>query len=76
MADIVISPPLVAGHKSLAEVTDDVCRPMERRPGLVWWAAFAVAFSMLLLGVVAISYEIATGIGTWGLNTTVGWALP
>jgi Ni/Fe-hydrogenase subunit HybB-like protein len=74
MADIALSPPLVAGHKDLAEVTDDVCRPMERRPGLVWWAAFAVAFSMLLLGVAAISYEIATGIGTWGLNTTVGWA--
>ncbi len=74
MADIVLSPPLVSGHKSLVEVTDDVCRPMERRPGLVWWAAFAVAFSMLLLGMAAISYEIATGIGTWGLNTTVGWA--
>ncbi len=74
MADIALSPPLVVGHKSLAEVTHDVCRPMERRPGGIWWAAFAVTFSMLLLGVAAITYEIATGIGTWGLNTTVGWA--
>jgi Ni/Fe-hydrogenase subunit HybB-like protein len=74
MADIALSPPLVAGNKSLDEVTGDVCRPMERRPGLAWWSAFAVAFSMLMLGVAAITYEIATGIGTWGLNTTVGWA--
>lgn len=48
---------------------------MERRPGSFWWMAFAVAFSMLMLGAVAITYEIATGIGTWGLNTTVGWAM-
>src|SRR5262245_6496074 len=74
MADIALSPPLVVGHKGLSEVTDDVCRPMERRPGAAWWAAFVVAFSMLLLGVAAIAYQVATGIGTWGLNTTVGWA--
>ena len=74
MADIALSPPLVVGHKIPADVTEDVCRPMERRPGFAWWTAFAVAFSMLLLGVAAITYEIATGVGTWGLNTTVGWA--
>jgi len=74
MADVALRPPLVAGHKRLAEVTEDICRPMERWPGLAWWAAFVVAFSMLMLGVTAVTYEIATGIGTWGLNTTVGWA--
>ena len=74
MADIALSPPLVVGHKSMADVTNDICRPMERWPSLAWWGAFAVAFSMLLLGVTAVSYQIATGIGTWGLNTTVGWA--
>ncbi|MCC6342460.1 MAG: polysulfide reductase NrfD [Bryobacterales bacterium] len=74
MADIALSPPLVTGHKSLSDVTGEVCRPMERRPGAAWWGAFLVAFSMLSLGMAAIGYEIATGIGTWGLNTTVGWA--
>jgi len=29
---------------------------------------------MLLLGVLATTYQVATGIGTWGLNKTVGWA--
>ncbi|MCC7154511.1 MAG: polysulfide reductase NrfD [Bryobacterales bacterium] len=74
MADIALSPPLVTGYKNLTDVTEDVCRPMEQRPGAAWWAAFAVAFSMLLAGVVSVTYQIATGIGTWGLNTTVGWA--
>jgi molybdopterin-containing oxidoreductase family membrane subunit len=29
---------------------------------------------VLLVGVAAVWYQIATGIGTWGLNRTVGWA--
>src|SRR5439155_41799 len=76
MAD-VCSPlrvPLIAGHKKAAEVTEDVCRPMLRSPSGLWWAGFAFAFSLLLLGVAAVSYQISTGVGTWGLNTTVGWA--
>jgi Ni/Fe-hydrogenase subunit HybB-like protein len=66
--------PLITGHKKPAAVTEDVCRPMLRPPSALWWAGFVVSFSFLLLGVAAISYQIATGVGTWGLNTTVGWA--
>jgi molybdopterin-containing oxidoreductase family membrane subunit len=66
--------PLIAGNKKLAAVTEDVCRPMLRPPSALWWAGFSVAFLLLLLGVAAMSYQIATGVGTWGLNTTVGWA--
>jgi len=66
--------PLVAGNKSLARITDDVCAPLEKRPTGLWWAAFAGSSAMLLLGFAAVCYQIATGIGTWGLNRTVGWA--
>src|SRR5215471_17783993 len=66
--------PLIAGQKKPAAVTEDVCRPMLRPPSSLWWTGFSVAFSLLLLGVAAVSYQTATGIGTWGLNTTVGWA--
>jgi molybdopterin-containing oxidoreductase family membrane subunit len=66
--------PLVTSHKSLADVSQDVCAPLERKPTLLWWAAFISAFSLLALGTAAVSYQIATGIGTWGLNRTVGWA--
>jgi len=66
--------PLIAGHKRAATVTEDVCRPMLQPPSGLWWAGFSFAFSLMLLGVAAVSYQIATGVGTWGLNTTVGWA--
>jgi molybdopterin-containing oxidoreductase family membrane subunit len=66
--------PLVAGDKSVAQVTQDVCAPLERRGTALWWLAFLAAFSLLALGVTAVCYQVATGIGTWGLNRTVGWA--
>ena len=47
---------------------------MSRRPTGLWWTAFGVSLRALLLGIVAVWYQIATGIGTWGLNRTVGWA--
>ncbi|MBI3409008.1 MAG: polysulfide reductase NrfD [Planctomycetes bacterium] len=66
--------PLVKGNKTLAQITLDVCRPLERRPTNLWWSAFLVSSTMLLLGIVAVTYQIMTGIGVWGLNRTVGWA--
>src|SRR5512143_2206009 len=66
--------PLIAGNKKAAAVTEDVCRPMLRPPGQLWWAGFSLSFSLLLVGIACISYQVATGVGTWGLNTTVGWA--
>jgi Ni/Fe-hydrogenase subunit HybB-like protein len=66
--------PLVDGDKSLAQVTDDVCVPLERGATAMWWSAFSVAAAFLLLGAIAVTYQISTGIGTWGLNRTVGWA--
>jgi Ni/Fe-hydrogenase subunit HybB-like protein len=67
-------PPLIEGNKSLAQVTADVCAPLERRASLLWWAAFLPSFALLVLGIVAVSYQTFVGIGTWGLNRTVGWA--
>jgi molybdopterin-containing oxidoreductase family membrane subunit len=65
---------LIAGDKSLGQVTADVCAPLERRATPLWWAAFLAAFSVLLLGTAAVCYQVAVGIGTWGLNRSVGWA--
>lgn len=64
----------IDGDKSLGQVTDDVCAPLERRATWMWWAAFLASFTVLCIGAAAVTYQIATGIGTWGLNRTVGWA--
>ena len=69
-----ISDPLILGNKSPGQVTNDVCAALERGPAPSWWIAIAISGSMLLLGLVAVGYQVLTGIGTWGLNNTVGWA--
>jgi molybdopterin-containing oxidoreductase family membrane subunit len=75
VAELFAAPqPLIAGNKSLGQVTADICAPLERRGSIWWWAAFLPALSILILGTVAVSYQIVVGIGTWGLNRTVGWA--
>ena len=63
-----------AGDAVLREITDDVMRPLVTRPGAGWWACFAASTIALTIGVAMVAYEIATGIGVWGLNRTVGWA--
>lgn len=68
-----LRPALVSGDKTLGDVTRDICAPMDCRPTALWWGAFAISFTALLVGVAAVWYQIATGIGTWGLNKTVGW---
>jgi molybdopterin-containing oxidoreductase family membrane subunit len=66
--------PLIAGEKTLAQVTADITGPLQRRGGLLWWAAFLPAFALLCLGVAAVAYLLMTGVGVWGLNRSVGWA--
>src|SRR4029079_8325965 len=43
-------------------------------PGPGWFACFAVSSLALLIGAVCVTYAIATGIGTWGLNKSLRWA--
>ncbi len=76
MASVSIPPyvPLIGGNKSTGQVTADICAPLERRATSLWWFAFLPSFALLLLGAAAVTYQIATGIGTWGLNRSVGWA--
>ena len=64
----------VSDRKTNADVTRDVLRPLEGRPSRLWWSAMALSASALAVGVAAVAYQMATGIGTWGLNRTVGWA--
>src|SRR5437879_7988063 len=66
--------PLILGGKTLGQVSRDVCAPLERRAGVLWWLAFLPSLALLLLGVAAVVYLVRTGVGTWGLNRSVGWA--
>ena len=70
----ILHTPLIEGAKTPAHVTKDICAVLDRKPTWVWWAGFLFAFTVLLIGAAAITYQIAVGIGAWGLNSTVGWA--
>ncbi len=68
-------PPVwVEGAPSLRQVTDEIARPLDARPGIGWFACLGAALAALALGIGMVAYEIANGIGTWGLNKSVGWA--
>src|SRR5213596_903988 len=69
-----LRPEWVEGSPTLRQITDDVARPLSAMPGKGWFACFAVSSLALLIGAACVTYEIATGIGTWGLNKSVGWA--
>jgi molybdopterin-containing oxidoreductase family membrane subunit len=69
-----IRKPLVLGDRGYHDVSVDIARPVERRANKQWWIVFTIAFLAFLWGIGCIIYTISTGIGTWGLNKTVGWA--
>jgi len=67
------STPLITGNLRPKDVTEDVCRPLEGKPTRLWYWGFGAALTVLALGATAVGYQVMTGIGTWGLNRTVGW---
>ncbi len=69
-----IRKPLVTGDKTYHDVTVDVAAPVEGKANKSWWIVFSIALIAFLWGIGCIIYTVSTGIGTWGLNKTVGWA--
>jgi len=69
-----IRTPLVTGGKTLADVSDDICRQVEGAPSRSWMLAITVSSSLLLVGLYAVLVLMWEGVGVWGLNKTVGWA--
>ena len=69
-----LRPTLIEGDKTLHDITEDVCRPIESKPNKYWWMVFSVACAALLWWIICVAYTVGTGLGVWGLNKTVGWA--
>ncbi|QKJ31172.1 polysulfide reductase NrfD [Mucilaginibacter mali] len=71
----IIREPLITGKDiTYAQITEDVLRPVENMPTKAWWIGFTVSSLGALLWVFAVSWTFWFGIGSWGLNKTVGWA--
>ncbi|MCP4228573.1 MAG: polysulfide reductase NrfD, partial [bacterium] len=65
---------LVLGDKTPGDVTGDITKSLDKKPGLLWWIVFSISFVVMCVGIGAVTYLLITGIGVWGLNSTVGWA--
>jgi len=65
--------PLVDGDKDYHQVTEDICRPIEAKPGKLWYIGFVISVLLLLFGVYSVYREVTYGTGEWNLNKTVGW---
>jgi molybdopterin-containing oxidoreductase family membrane subunit len=59
----------------VAAVTEDVLKPMDARPGLLWLIAFAIAVGAFTIGAISVAHQLAHGIGILGINNTVGWGV-
>ena len=55
------------------QITDDISRPIESKVNLLWLAATSFFGLLMLIGFGLIGWTFVEGIGTWGLNRTVGW---
>jgi len=65
--------PLIEGNKTLGQITKEVITPMDTSPGIWWLIAFGISSVAALFGFYAIYITVYKGIGTWGVNNSVGW---
>ncbi len=65
--------PLVLGNKTLKDVTDDICAPVERFPSKGWVGMFLGAKTLLLFYIGILASVVGVGIGLLGVNSPVFW---
>ncbi len=65
--------PLIAGHPTFSDITDQISGITERRTPPVWYLALGAAVSLLMVLVGSVGYLVWEGVGIWGLNNPVGW---
>ncbi|MBK8228566.1 MAG: polysulfide reductase NrfD [Flavobacteriales bacterium] len=73
-AEAAIREPLILGHKTYHDITEDIVRPIENKAPRGWYILMTIASLVAAYGTGCILYLISKGIGTWGLNKTVDWA--
>lgn len=66
-------PTLVLHNRSFHWITDKVCRIVEEPTPRWWWIAFIVAGIIASFTVGGLTYQVATGVGVWGLANPVNW---
>ncbi len=67
--------PVVAGRLTLAQIEELVAKPMDTKPDKKYFIALSVSLTALMIGAVSLGLTFFYGIGLWGNNQPVGWAV-
>jgi molybdopterin-containing oxidoreductase family membrane subunit len=67
--------PILVGPPTEGELHRRLLGTPARRGGRGWTIAFAISGLLTLVLVICVTYTIQTGIGVWGNNVPVAWAL-
>jgi molybdopterin-containing oxidoreductase family membrane subunit len=65
---------LVTEDRTYKQISEDVLDTLEEKPSKGWLIGFSISALFLTIGFFVVAYQVGTGIGTWGLNKTVGWS--
>ncbi|WP_372642416.1 NrfD/PsrC family molybdoenzyme membrane anchor subunit [Ancylomarina sp.] len=68
-----IREPLIKGNKTYSQITKDIVAPIEGKAGKAWYMGLTLSLSAMFFGLAMMGYTLWEGIGTWGLNRTIGW---
>jgi molybdopterin-containing oxidoreductase family membrane subunit len=74
--DYSIEPEVVEGQPKLNQINEAIAKPLETRPSWKYLVALGISSTMLLIGAVCLGFSFYYGIGLWGNNQPVGWAIP
>src|SRR5690606_34076061 len=69
-----IREPLILGDKNYAQISTDIVRSTQGTPPMLWWLAISITGFFAAVLFFCLGWTVFWGIGTWGLNKTVGWA--
>ncbi len=64
---------LVLGNKTLVDITNDICEPVESIPKKGWITLFLGAKTLMIFYFGIIGYILANGIGLLGVNHPIAW---
>lgn len=64
---------LIHGDKTYGQITSEILAPQERKQKPWWYISMFLFTIALAIGLWAIYVTVSQGIGTWGVNNSVGW---
>ncbi|MCL3781752.1 hydrogenase [Prolixibacteraceae bacterium JC049] len=64
---------LIEGDKSLGQISKDIIHPIDQKTPKWWFISMGISLIMLMAGLYAKYVTVTEGIGSWGLNNSVGW---